>query len=167
MLNVLSCFQTLPPRFVVRRAMRLGLACAVLALAGCATYPAMQPFSSDGCSLFPDRAPVGKADWCDCCFVHDQAYWRGGSAQERLASDLAFRHCVQAASGSPVLAGAMYGAVRLGGVPWLPSPFRWAYGWQYGRLYRALSLQEEAQAVSLRAEYAASAAPPVCRAPSP
>ena len=119
---------------------RAVLPASLLVLGGCAgtasTTSAMAPFSSDACSLFPDRAPIGQADLCDCCLAHDEAYWRGGSAAERLASDVAFERCVRTASGSPLLAGTMYGAVRIGGMPWLPSPFRWAYGWPDGRLYR-------------------------------
>ena len=29
--------------------------------------------------------------------------------------------------------------VRVGGSPWWPTSYRWAYGWPYGRGYRALS----------------------------
>lgn len=133
------------------------------ALGGCTTGPSLQPFSTDGCSLFPDRAPLGQADWCGCCVAHDLAYWRGGSAAERLESDRVFRECVRTASRSPALAGAMYGAVRAGGVPWLPSPFRWGYGWDYGRLYRTLSLGEDAQANALRAAYLAKGTAAVCK----
>lgn len=133
------------------------------ALGGCTTGPSLQPFSTDGCSLFPDRAPLGQADWCGCCVAHDLAYWRGGSAAERLESDRVFRECVRVASRSPALAGAMYGAVRAGGVPWLPSPFRWGYGWDYGRLYRTLSLEEDAQANALRAAYLAKGTAAVCK----
>ena len=133
------------------------------ALGGCTTGPSLQPFSTDGCSLFPDRAPLGQADWCGCCVAHDLAYWRGGSAAERLESDRVFRECVRTASRSPALAGAMYGAVRAGGVPWLPSPFRWGYGWDYDRLYRTLSLEEDAQANALRAAYLAKGTAAVCK----
>ena len=133
------------------------------ALGGCTTGPSLQPFSTDGCSLFPDRAPLGQADWCGCCVAHDLAYWRGGSAAARLESDRVFRECVRAASRSPALAGAMYGAVRAGGVPWLPSPFRWGYGWDYGRLYRTLSLEEDAQANALRGAYLAKGTAAVCK----
>ena len=44
-------------------------------------------FATDGCSLFPDRALVGSADWCDCCLAHDLAYWRGGTESQRLDAD--------------------------------------------------------------------------------
>ena len=135
-------------------------------LGGCATGSSLQPFSTDSCSLFPDRAPLGQADWCGCCVAHDLAYWRGGSAAERLESDRVFKECVRTASRSPALAGTMYGAVRAGGVPWLPSPFRWGYGWDYGRLYRTLSLEEDAQALSLRDAWLQGDAPPVCPVPA-
>ena len=145
--------------------MRIGAMALVAGLAGCqhpgaiATQPA--PFATDGCSLFPDRA--GASDWRSCCVSHDLAYWRGGSAAERLESDRVFRECVRVASRSPALAGTMYGAVRAGGVPWLPSPFRWGYGWDYGRLYRTLSLEEDAQANALRAAYLAKGTAAVCK----
>lgn len=143
-----------------RRSVVLGAGlAALLVLSGCASTPGLRPFSTDGCSLFPDRAPVGQADWCGCCVAHDLAYWRGGSAAERLESDRVFRQCVQAASRSPALAGTMYGAVRAGGVPWLPSAFRWGYGWSYGRLYRSLAPEEDARAVALRDAYLAESAP--------
>ncbi|WP_313176606.1 hypothetical protein [Massilia sp.] len=149
--------------------LRVALSAGLAALGGCAMTPDLASgpasFRSDGCSLFPDRAPLGQADWCGCCLAHDLDYWRGGSAGERLASDRRFKACVQTASRSPALAGTMYGAVRVGGVPWLPSPFRWGYGWPYGRLYRALSLEEDAQAAALRDGYMASDAPPVCPVP--
>lgn len=148
---------------MLRRVVAGAIVGASLVLSGCASAPAPAPFTTDGCSLFPNRAPAGRADWCGCCVAHDLAYWRGGSAAERLESDRVFRECVRVASRSPALAGAMYGAVRAGGVPWLPSPFRWGYGWDYGRLYRTLSLEEDAQANALRAAYLAKGTAAVCK----
>lgn len=141
---------------VPARARLARLACMLavpFSIAACATAPAMQPFASDGCSLFPDRAPDGKADWCGCCLAHDLAYWRGGTAEERLQADRALRQCVQAASGSAALGATMLAGVRSGGGPYFVTPYRWGYGWPYGRLYQPLTAQEEAQAVSLRADY--------------
>jgi hypothetical protein len=37
--------------------------------------------------------------------------------------------------------------VFVGGTPFLPTPFRWGYGWPYPRGYGALSSEEEAQVV--------------------
>lgn len=133
------------------------LACAVL-LSACATLrqPAtLQPFTTDGCSLFPDRALIGQADWCNCCVAHDLAYWRGGTAEQRLQADEALRSCVQAASGSRALADLMFDGVRVGGGPYFFTPYRWGYGWRHGRGYRALSDDQQAQADALQADHLA------------
>ena len=71
------------------RARLLPLLAAAL-LASCASLTTQPvPFTTDGCSLFPDRALVGRADWCDCCLAHDLAYWRGGTEEQRLTADRA------------------------------------------------------------------------------
>ncbi len=133
---------------LARRVRRLVLLLAPWLLAACATLSAPPaPFTTDGCSLFPDRAPAGQADWCDCCLAHDLAYWRGGTAEQRLAADQALRACVARRSGSHALAEAMFVGVRAGGGPELRTPFRWGYAWAYGRGYRPLS---EAEGVALQ-----------------
>lgn len=126
-------------------------------LAGCANMSAfesgLQPFSTDGCSLFPDRAYITKADWCSCCLVHDLAYWRGGTEQERLAADLALKDCVQKSTKNPVLAKLMFDGVRLGGGPYFFTSYRWAYGWKVGRAYTPLTREEHAEADRLESLY--------------
>lgn len=88
----------------------------------------------DGCSggmsrawrfLFRRNPP-----WEGCCDVHDQPYARGGTAQERRQADIELMCCV-AKGGHPVWAFAMYVAVRMGGVPWLPTPWRWGFEKRY------------------------------------
>ena len=134
-------------------------ACFLVAvLSACATIAAtetLQPFSTDGCSRFPDRAPNGRADWCHCCVVHDLAYWRGGTSGARLNADLEFKACVRKASGNDALADVMFAGVRAGGVPHLPTPYRWGYGWPVGRPYKQLTPEEEALASTLEREYLA------------
>jgi hypothetical protein len=145
------------------------LAAALLAgLAGCAAAPApaLAPFTTDGCSLFPNRAPIGAADWCGCCVAHDLAYWRGGTEDERLAADRELERCVTDAVHEPALATAMFAGVRAGGSPYFVTPYRWAYGWPYGRGYQPLDARERAQAATLQAEYLAGAAAPMCPAPA-
>jgi hypothetical protein len=127
-----------------------------LLLAGCAARTdSLQPFASDGCSMFPDRAPIGNADWCACCLAHDIAYWKGGTEQDRLAADQALEQCVQHTTQDPVLAASMLAGVRVGGTPYLDTPFRWAYGWKDGRTYQPLTADESALALRLEAEYQA------------
>ena len=62
----------------------LSLLAATLLLAACATPghspTTLRPFTTDGCSLFPDRSADGKKDWHCCCVQHDRRYWRGGQA---------------------------------------------------------------------------------------
>ncbi|MCB1499005.1 MAG: hypothetical protein KDK07_04320 [Bauldia sp.] len=95
--------------------------------------------------------------WEACCVAHDRLYHRGGagaadaeaSFADRLAADEAMRLCViaegerrkeglmddygvRAATVELLyegIAGAMYRAVRLGGVPCTRLPWRWGFGW--------------------------------------
>ena len=117
-----------------------------MALSGCASTHVLRDFTTDGCSLFPDGDVVGTLQWRDCCVNHDKAYWRGGTAKERLHADAKLRDCVQTHSDRTAQATLMYWGVRIGGTPWLPTRFRWAYGWGYGRGYEPLSLDEQKQA---------------------
>ena len=118
------------------------LVAAIFLLSGCAGTRELAPFTTDGCSVFPDRSPIGKADWCACCVAHDRAYWRGGTEEERRSADDALRACVLKATGDATLADAMRAGVRIGGTPALPTWFRWGYGWQYDRGYAPLTPQE-------------------------
>ncbi|MEE9343341.1 MAG: FAD-binding oxidoreductase [Gammaproteobacteria bacterium] len=108
----------------------------------------LRPFTSDGCSAFPDGPPDQGELWLSCCINHDRSYWLGGTYDERQAADIALKDCV-AALGKPDIASLMLSGVRVGGTPWLPTTFRWGYGWPWPRGYRALSKKEKAFAFSL------------------
>lgn len=114
----------------------------ILALAGCASQPRLRPFTTDGCSLFPNGTSDEKDLWLNCCEKHDYQYWKGGSKEERLKADLALRDCV-AAVGKPEVARLMLKGVRAGGTPYLPTPFRWGFGWPYLRGYKQLTDAEK------------------------
>jgi hypothetical protein len=135
-------------------------------LSGCATTQpqGLRPFSSDGCSLFPDRG-LGKGDWCGCCLAHDLAYWRGGTEAQRLQADEKLRSCVAARTGDAILAENMRAGVHAGGSPALPTPFRWGYGWPAGRGYEPLSPEESAVADALVERWRAQGAPQACSIP--
>lgn len=79
-------------------------------------------FTTDGCSMWPDDG------WVQCCVEHDIAYWCGGSADDRERADAGLRDCVARDHGA-TLGRMMYLGVRVGGTPWQPFPWRWAYGW--------------------------------------
>lgn len=127
-----------------------------ICLAACGDSPALAPFSSDGCSLFPDSSIITNDDWCDCCFQHDIAYWRGGTKEQREQADLQLKQCVLAKSGDETLATLMYEGVRFGGSPYFYNWYRWGYGWSYDRKYAALTEEERARADELLQEYFAA-----------
>lgn len=115
----------------------------VLGFASLREKAGISDFSSDGCSLFPDRSLINNDDWCGCCFAHDIAYWKGGTEEERLAADIALRDCVLEKTGNEDLAAIMFEGVRFGGSPYFYNWYRWGYGWNYQRKYKALSEKEQ------------------------
>ena len=104
----------------------------------------LKPFESDGCSAFPDGTLTQNELWLSCCYQHDYAYRQGGSYQQRLESDKALQACVSAV-GEPGIALLMLAGVRVGGTPFLPSKFRWGYGWPYPQFYGPLNDAELGQ----------------------
>jgi hypothetical protein len=134
----------------------LGLAWTCLGGLACHVGSAeIKPFTSDGCSLFPDGTLSDRTKWCDCCFTHDIAYWRGGTREERKLADGELRDCVLERTGDKGLAELMYRGVRAGGSPAFPTWYRWGYGWTYGRNYKPLTEREEQEAKDKFDEYMA------------
>lgn len=129
---------------------RLLIACTLLLTSAFVKADTLKPFTSDGCSAFPDGTIAHKTLWLKCCQQHDFDYWQGGTYAQRLASDKQLKHCVTQV-GEPTIAVLMLAGVRVGGTPYLPTRFRWGYGWRYPRLYGALSLEELAQVATLSA----------------
>jgi hypothetical protein len=137
----------------LRKSPIAGAMTVLLLATSCATSQPLQPFTTDGCSLFPDRSLISKSDWCSCCLAHDLSYWQGGTEAERLNADQALRSCVRHTSGDEKLADLMFVGVRAGGGPYFFTPYRWGYGWPFGRSYAPLSSSEQAQVMPLRAKY--------------
>jgi hypothetical protein len=106
------------------------------------------PFTTDGCSIFPDGTYEQKELWLSCCTAHDYAYWQGGTYDERLIADEQLQQCVSKV-GEPQIANLMLAGVRVGGSPYLPTSFRWGYGWSYPRFYKPLTAEEKRQITSL------------------
>ena len=90
----------------------------------------LKPFTTDGCSMWIDGTLEQPNLWRHCCVAHDLDYWKGGSADERKASDARIQACVKTALG-PRMADYMYSNVRWGGSPYWMSTYRWGYGWSY------------------------------------
>lgn len=117
-----------------------------------ASTTTLKPFTTDGCSEFPNGTPGQQNLWLNCCIAHDKKYWAGGTHRERLQADRELKECVTAA-GEPAIAELMLAGVRVGGSPWWHTPFRWGYGWPYGRGYKALTSDEKEQARILLLQY--------------
>jgi hypothetical protein len=81
-------------------------------------------FAGDGCTLFPD------GNYRECCYRHDIDYFRGGTEAERRESDKRLYRCVRSKKGwqNEVAAPLMLFGVRVFGVSFLPTPFRWGFG---------------------------------------
>lgn len=87
-------------------------------------------FKSDRCTLFPD------GDYAACCVEHDKDYYFGGTLAERRASDKRLRECVRSKGKGwkrRFLSNVMFLGVRVGGVHFLPTPFRWGFGNKFPR----------------------------------
>lgn len=104
----------------------------------------LKPFTTDGCSAFPDGTFDQQSFWVECCIQHDIAYWKGGTYEERLIADKNLEACVTDI-GKPGIASVMLNGVRAGGSPYFPTDYRWGYGWPYLRGYKALSPQDKQQ----------------------
>jgi len=91
-------------------------------------------FTTDGCSggmsIFWRAVFRKPPPWESDCIDHDRAYWAGGSAEQKKAADIRLAEAVRR-RGYPIIAKAMYYAVRIGGVHWLPTAWRWGYGYRY------------------------------------
>lgn len=113
----------------------------------------MKPFSTDGCSVISPLYTIltlGRRDlpWVEACIEHDIHYWVGGSSRTRFEADVQLMQAVRV-TGYPIIAVLMFIAVRLGGVPWLPFPWRWGFGHKFPYKYR---LRTEEEDVALREE---------------
>ncbi|NIB44643.1 hypothetical protein HBA55_33985 [Pseudomaricurvus alkylphenolicus] len=123
--------------------MRIKLLIGLMLLSGStfASDAKLKPFTSDGCSAFPDGSLEQRQLWLQCCTEHDYAYWKGGTYKEREDADFALKACVEKV-GEEEIALLMLAGVRVGGTPFLPTKFRWGYGWPYPRFYGELSQEE-------------------------
>jgi len=108
----------------------------------------LRPFTTDGCSSFPDGPPSEPDKWRNCCLEHDKSYWLGGTYAERSAADKELKSCIAKVE-NKVLAEVMWAGVRAGGSPYWPTSFRWAYGWPYTRGYREVTDEERQKAENL------------------
>ena len=117
----------------------------LMLLANSAFADDLAPFTTDGCSFYPDGTYEHKRLWKACCVAHDYAYWQGGTRDQRRVADAGLRSCI-ANLGKKSTAALMHFGVRIGGAPYFPTKYRWGYGWKYYRGYGELSPEELKQA---------------------
>jgi len=115
------------------------LAC-LLALSFLAPPAAISQTSDIGQTVADDRLPDGrKSDGCTliggdefraCCVAHDRDYFYGGTIKQRRASDKRLFECINGKKsfGAKLAAPFIWLGVRIGGLPFLPTPFRWGFG---------------------------------------
>ena len=108
------------------------------------------PFTTDGCSggmswmwrkLFGCPPP-----WEGMCVNHDHWYWLGGTFRKKVEADvmlmwgvflsvwelqIQWYWRVALIPAFALMALLMFVAVSVGGMPFLPLPWRWNYGWHY------------------------------------
>lgn len=96
--------------------------------------PPEKPFKCDGCSGgWPDvwnDVNDKKVSLYEACFLHDLKYWSGhkGETMARFMADVELMIDVAKKTKRPKLALTMLLGVRVGGVGWLPLPFKWGFG---------------------------------------
>ncbi len=97
-------------------------------------WQGVKVFETDECSGYQSRIyrffTKKRLPWADECVLHDVYYHAGGSAALRLEADKKLKAGV-VKCGYPFWALAMYAVIRLGGVWWLPTTYRWNYGTAY------------------------------------
>lgn len=132
-------------------------------VAGCqgTNPPELSAFQFDGCSCFPEGTWKDPDLWEQHCLVHDYRYWQGGTRRERKLADRKLRDGIRS-KGKPIVAQLAYAGVRIGGTPWLPTPWRWGFGWRgFPRGYRELSNDERRQIEQLKPSWVAEENGPV------
>ncbi|BFM09404.1 hypothetical protein GCM10025791_31580 [Halioxenophilus aromaticivorans] len=130
-------------RMKLRSAIHIAL-CSVALSNNITSASELTPFTTDGCSMFPNGDSANKVKWMRCCTQHDYAYWKGGTEDDRFRADEALKQCV-ADLGESEISMLMHLGVRLGGEPYFPTWYRWGYGWPYLRGYQSLSEKENEQ----------------------
>jgi len=121
----------------------MGIAfCLALLIPTLSAAKGLKPFASDGCSAFPEGTFTHNELWLKCCTRHDFQYWQGGTFKQRVQSDIELKECVSKV-GEPEIALLMLAGVRVGGTPFIPTAFRWGYGWSYPTFYHPLSTEEK------------------------
>lgn len=111
----------------------------------------LKAFFTDGCTLFIDGPKDQPALWRHCCVEHDLRYWFGGSQDDRNATDLRLKACVEKVAGAN-WANLIYYGVKTGQISPIKNKTHWNWGWKEKREYGPLTF-DEISAVKLELSY--------------
>jgi hypothetical protein len=95
----------------------------------------LNSFTTDWCSMFFD------GDWIDCCIEHDKYYWIWWTKDKRKTADEKLKDCV-IDKGHYIIWNMMYLWVRIWGIPYLPTSFRWWYWWDKFVWYNKINYEK-------------------------
>lgn len=103
----------------------------------------MKKFKTDGCSVISFiwkllfKLKIVKNELLPFhfhCVEHDKFYYEGGTKKERYFADCLLMAKI-AKQGYPICSFIVFLAVRFGGMPYLPFPWRWGFGHKYFKNY--------------------------------
>lgn len=111
------------------------------------TGPALKPFVTDYCTMYVEGTRAQPNLWRHCCVEHDLYFWAGGSLDEKKATDLRLKSCVEK-TGAATQAVLIYTAVVIGGhSPVHIKGKQWGNTWENRPRYLTLTESESAQAI--------------------
>lgn len=93
-------------------------------------------FTWDGCSGGVSALSnffLRDVDWEDGngCLTHDYAYWRGGTFKMKMNADNELYNHIVKIGHSKIYAYLVWITVVIGGLPFIPAPWRWGYGYPF------------------------------------
>lgn len=108
---------------------------------------ALKPFVTDYCTAYTEGTRAQPNLWKHCCEEHDLYFWAGGSIDDRKATDLRLKACVEK-TGAKLQATLIYTAVTIGG----KSPIRfktkeWGHAWENRQRYISLNELETSKVI--------------------
>lgn len=107
----------------------------------------LKPFVTDFCTSYREGTSQKPDLWKHCCVEHDLYFWAGGSLEDRKATDLRLKSCVES-TGAIFQAKLIYLGVTLGGVS--PIKFKskqWGNAWENRQRHISLNEIETSQLI--------------------
>lgn len=94
----------------------------------------LQKVESYHCAHLPEKLAVDQ--WSDCCSELDRQYWRGGPFTAQREANQTFRSCIASVYPESYIPVMTYYGLYVFSSPFVPTSWRWAYGWDFGHGFR-------------------------------